>query len=262
MSRTPAEAYFDNPAVWDPAAWQHMPEQQERARLADEWLPAEVSSVLDIGCGNGIYTRHPASSRSKVGLDLSLTALRLVGTARVQATAARLPFGDGQFDAAVSMEMLEHLPLPIYQVTLDEILRVSRSYILITVPYNENLAYSLVTCPACHGTFHPYQHVRSFSEAALQHLFASRAHLLRLEGILPTQRRAFHAVWNLVRAYKHRRGRNFPAGSVCPQCGYTVELSTHSPGSRGSQPSRQSWGRFWPQATTCTWWMALYRKGS
>ena len=56
MTNNYRQAIFDNPEVWDSAAWQKRGGDLERARLAAEWLPNEVSSILDVGCGNGVFT--------------------------------------------------------------------------------------------------------------------------------------------------------------------------------------------------------------
>lgn len=82
--------------------------------LAD--LP-DHSRVLDVGCGIGDLVRM-LSDRSlrSTGVDISMHSLTIAlaaspkGGAYAAASADRLPFPDGTFDALISIEVLEHLP--------------------------------------------------------------------------------------------------------------------------------------------------------
>jgi ubiquinone/menaquinone biosynthesis C-methylase UbiE len=128
---------FNSPDHWNPLAWQRRTADQERAKLALKWLPAALNSVLDIGCGNGIFTNLAVLPGYTVGMDLSPVALAHVSAPHIQADAAHIPFEENVFDMAVSMEMLEHLPLVAYPIALNEIARVASKYILVTVPYKK-----------------------------------------------------------------------------------------------------------------------------
>jgi ubiquinone/menaquinone biosynthesis C-methylase UbiE len=261
MSPEFSQTYFENPDIWNPVAWRTRTADLERARLADEWLPDEVKSVLDVGCGNGVFTNIDEPKRFKVGLDLSRVALDNVTTPRLQSNAGWLPFLDNTFDATLSMEMLEHLPVSTYEIALTELVRVSRRFVLITVPFNEKLQYNNVVCPACMCTFHPFHHIRQYKKATFEILFGSHCQLLRLESVVPTVYKFLPALWNQISAFNHWRGRNFPAGIVCPQCGFT-RTDHDSPDQKVSRSNkvRHSVNRLWPQHKTYTWWMALYQK--
>jgi SAM-dependent methyltransferase len=68
--------------------------------------------VLDVGAGNGAIELAVAAGGYRV---VSIDALwneqaRKLGVMRVVADASRLPFCDGVFDAALSLETIEHLP--------------------------------------------------------------------------------------------------------------------------------------------------------
>ena len=95
--------------------------------------------VLDVGCGSGILTRLSArrfsTSGEVVGIDLSdgmlATAARLIEADGLGARATlkkgdaeKLPFGDGEFDAVVSLYALRHFPDPA--ASLREMFRVTR----------------------------------------------------------------------------------------------------------------------------------------
>ena len=259
---TPAyyQTRFDNPEIWDASAWQGHKGDLERAQLAAAWMPDDVRSILDVGCGNGIFTNLADSERLKIGLDLSRVALMQVRAPRVQGQAAWLPFPDHSFDATVSMEMLEHLPLPLYPKVLMELTRITRKYVLISVPVNEVLEYSHVVCPACQCKFHIYHHVRTYNPVALKGLFAPRFRLIRLEGVAHSKEKVFPALWNLIRIYLHRGGRHFPSHVVCPQCGYSSSTSGSYRKSTTSHSVNRSPGRLWPKRSTYIWWMALYQE--
>jgi SAM-dependent methyltransferase len=83
-----------------------------RLRAVIESLgPLEGRRVLDLGCGKGRFASHlKAEGAEVIGLDLSVAMLAIPnGIDRVQASARRLPFADGTFDAVVAIEVLEHV---------------------------------------------------------------------------------------------------------------------------------------------------------
>lgn len=69
-------------------------------------------SLLDVGCGTGGTTRHLAGGMSVVGCDAAADALHLARRrgldCLVQADASSLPFRDGAFDVALSLDVIEH----------------------------------------------------------------------------------------------------------------------------------------------------------
>jgi len=104
---------------------------------------AAPTSLLDLGCGEGVWTfawaqRMPEASRV-VGLDLESPRLQGEWAKRSAPNLefrvrpeGPLPFGDGEFDVVSAIEMLEHVPDP--EAVLAEMRRVGRRYLLVSVP--------------------------------------------------------------------------------------------------------------------------------
>jgi 2-polyprenyl-3-methyl-5-hydroxy-6-metoxy-1,4-benzoquinol methylase len=112
-------------------------------RTLDElWSQAAPSSVLDVGCGEGVLTVEWAERLGGgriVGIDLEDPKLRAEWARRRRPNlefraeeATRLSFGDGEFELAAAIEVLEHVPDP--EATLAEMARVASGHLLVSVP--------------------------------------------------------------------------------------------------------------------------------
>ena len=102
---------------------------------------AAPSSLLDVGCGEGVLTHEWAQriDGRVVGIDLDDPVLHKEWETRQASNleylvmkAENLPFGDDEFDVASAIEVLEHVPEP--EATLAEMARVARSHLLVSVP--------------------------------------------------------------------------------------------------------------------------------
>ena len=82
--------------------------------LAEALARLDPRRILDIGCGEGaLRAALPAHLASRVvGLDASATMLGAHPPPVVQADATALPFAAGVVDAAVAVNLLDHLPNP------------------------------------------------------------------------------------------------------------------------------------------------------
>jgi SAM-dependent methyltransferase len=85
-------------------------------------LPRE-GRLLDAGCGSGQTMRWLADalpSWNRAGIDVSYDAVRSaaeLGENVTQASVMEVPFADASFDLVVSLDVLQHLPLPDGDVT-------------------------------------------------------------------------------------------------------------------------------------------------
>lgn len=95
-------------------------------RRAPPGIKAASGIVLDVGAGDRWIARQLPAGVDYVSLDYPSTGRDLYGAhPDVFADAGQLPFADACFDAAVCLEVLEHVPDPARVVA--EIARVIRS---------------------------------------------------------------------------------------------------------------------------------------
>jgi 2-polyprenyl-6-hydroxyphenyl methylase/3-demethylubiquinone-9 3-methyltransferase len=90
--------------------------------------PLRGMEILDLGCGKGRFARSlQAEGVNVAGVDLSVAMLaEATGIDRVRASARRLPFRPSAFDAAIAIEVFEHLPWTLRRSALAEARRVLR----------------------------------------------------------------------------------------------------------------------------------------
>jgi 2-polyprenyl-3-methyl-5-hydroxy-6-metoxy-1,4-benzoquinol methylase len=113
-------------------------------RTLDELFDrAEPTSLLDVGCGEGLLVHRWAQrlgERRVVGIDLQEESIQ-AGWAERQAPnleycvvqADSLPFAADEFDLVSAIEVLEHLPDP--EQTLSEMARCAARHLLLSVPH-------------------------------------------------------------------------------------------------------------------------------
>ena len=89
--------------------------------LCERFLPR--GRVVDVGCGVGHSYRLLAPRRT-VGVDVEAAVLAGQERPTVAADMRSLPFGDGEFDAAIAVHSIEHVPDP--ERALGELVRVLR----------------------------------------------------------------------------------------------------------------------------------------
>jgi SAM-dependent methyltransferase len=89
------------------------------AHLAEVLAGVHTRRILDIGCGEGaLRAALPAQLRWRIiGLDASGTMLCAHAPPVVQADAAALPFRADVFDAAVAVNVLDHLAEPTVAIS-------------------------------------------------------------------------------------------------------------------------------------------------
>ena len=102
----------------------------------NEWRFGANPRVLDAGCGPWGLAWYV--DRECVGIDVQFPTgppARELGTLRVRGSATQMPFRDGRFDVAASMDTLEHLPPTARPSAVREMFRVASKAVVIGVPY-------------------------------------------------------------------------------------------------------------------------------
>ena len=212
--------------IYEEEKWKKYREEIEKRiayyQTAINLIPLDTKSVLDVGCGEGTFLNMLATSWGGnviVGVDVSLTALRYVKGQKIRASVKELPFKDRSFDLVTCLEVLEHPGQDLFYQAIEEIKRVTRKYIIISVPNEEPLEYFLVVCPACGCHFNAVGHVRSFTSKSIKELFYPQFSMKRLKecGDFIEYPNYNKMIFGALRAYIMPRP---PKGSICPQCGY------------------------------------------
>jgi ubiquinone/menaquinone biosynthesis C-methylase UbiE len=103
--------------------------------------------ILDVGCGNGIFTTRLTRQGGTVyGLDYSSHLLATNPHKRlIHGDATVLPFADASFDVVFEANLLHHVPSRLQ--AMSEMARVSRRYVVILEPNRYNplmFAFGLV----------------------------------------------------------------------------------------------------------------------
>jgi 2-polyprenyl-3-methyl-5-hydroxy-6-metoxy-1,4-benzoquinol methylase len=112
-------------------------------RTLDELMEqAKPSSLLDVGCGEGVLVHRWAQSLPQtrfVGIDLVEESIQAGWDAHQAPNleyrtmpAENLPFADSEFELATAIEVLEHVPDPEH--TLAEMARCAERHLLVSVP--------------------------------------------------------------------------------------------------------------------------------
>lgn len=217
---------MDNPRYYEDFNWSDVPAEKilEKADLFLAIIPKDVKSILDLGCGNGIITNYLADYFDITGADRSAAALEMVRTKKMQCNCNELPFDDNSFDLVLSSEMLEHLESKVLMETISEIKRVSRKYILISVPNSEHVDRDLIQCPNCKHIYNLNYHMQSIGIETLKAWFNEYRLLVNTTGgplVKPSfklltkikHKLAPSSSW-IPTYWTKKRKRN----SLCPKC--------------------------------------------
>lgn len=217
-------------------------------------VPAQARTLVDVGCGNGIFLNYldetqPGRFDRLCGTDRSAAALRYVKTEKHLAGIDALPFGDGEFDLAACLEVLEHLPLDVYPRALAELARVARRWVLVTVPNDQDLARLLVTCPSCATRFNADYHMRSFRRPDMERLLD--AHGFRCAEVFHIEKQPHYI------GLRRLQRLSMPWYAICPVCGYHGDL-VRPQGGEGAVRSLAK--RLWPRYGKHRWIGGLYER--
>jgi 2-polyprenyl-3-methyl-5-hydroxy-6-metoxy-1,4-benzoquinol methylase len=100
--------------------------EEKRSQLFKKWM-GKNKKVLDMGCRDGILTRHFIEQNEVTGLDIDKQALeacreKLNIETKWADFSLQIPIPTSSFDVVVAGEVIEHLPYP--EITIAEISRI------------------------------------------------------------------------------------------------------------------------------------------
>jgi ubiquinone/menaquinone biosynthesis C-methylase UbiE len=265
--------YYEEESFWEGEMLQD-PANQERIKITADLIPAKVVSLADIGCGNGIFVNYLNKSNPAIDLiavDRSETALKYVQVKKQVGDIAAIPLPDRSVDCVTCLEVIEHLPLTIYRQALAELARISKEYVIISVPYKENLEEQHNQCPSCKTIFNYELHLRNFDDDKMRGLLTefgfSCTHLNHLGA-------SYHyyghsAFRKLFYKEQFRQWRS----PICPLCGYQKEKAKAINGVHGPDSNMEKAGKrklisylsgipklIWPKVKKNYWVIGLYKR--
>lgn len=112
---------------------------------AERLLKGSRGRVLDVGCAFGFGTRRLARRFAAVGIDVSPDYIRRAARSQSRArfllaSGSALPFAASSFDAAVALDVLEHVPNErLFIAELERALRPG-AMLILSVPHRGLLA--------------------------------------------------------------------------------------------------------------------------
>lgn len=218
------ENYYANFGDWDIADFVKErilkdPSEMERFQAVIRAIPEGIITVLDVGCGPGVFLSQLKKQRGIKGIGVEITTSKIryakdhLAVSALKGDVGSLSFQDKSFDVVTALEVLEHLPYGTYEQALVEISRVAKHSIIVTVPYREHR--TLIACPYCGIHFNPNYHMRSFDEDGLVALFPNFS-LVTCEKM-----GHYYSQPDLVRDFiACFTSQPYPEFAFCPACGF------------------------------------------
>ena len=259
--------YYEAPEFWEEGILTN----SGNLRRIDETIamvPPDVRTLLDAGCGNGVFANRLARARRDIevtAVDRSQAALAHVTTTKFTADITDIPRPDKSFDAVSCLQVLEHIQHQHYARALRELARVSRRYLVIGVPFQENLVRDFTRCPKCLSSFNLNFHFRSYDSNTIEKMFEPYGFVCRLQhNIAPIRVVYGHKLYGKLRVAVRKAPTNF-ASPLCPVCGYENQnFLAPKEYAREGAPMRRNWlkrlvKQVWPKYYVPGYWsVALF----
>ena len=259
----------DNPTFYE-AYWQTAQSDADPfvvRKIAEllQLIPPDVQTVVDVGCGDGTLTAALAQRFHVQAIDRSAEALARVAqraphVKRLRASAENLPLPSRSADLVFSSELLEHLPHLARAKAVREMARVTRRWLLVSVPNQEVLRRRFARCPNCEMEFNVYGHLQSYTSESLAAQFPEFVVRAQLEHGRPEQRT--HP--RIEQFRQQRAGRWFVYSGLhvtCPGCGWAQFAPPRSSPAQsllnvGAQLAQGIW-RFAQPDTVKPYWISV-----
>ena len=97
-----------------------------------ETLALSPNTVLEVGTGDGVFKQYLKNNTS-----IKYTNIDIAEDLNpdVIGSVEKMPFEDDIFDVVCAFEILEHLSFDKFEKSLRELKRVSRKYVIISLPH-------------------------------------------------------------------------------------------------------------------------------
>lgn len=128
------------------------------------------NSILDVGCGKGYFLDIIKNKFKFKGIEINRKKVEYLNKKfkgknfLLADINNNLDFKDNEFDTVTCLEVLEHLDNP--QKALEELIRVARKRIILSVPYNQKIDYIL--CKHCAKYTPTTGHLHIFNEKIIK----------------------------------------------------------------------------------------------
>ncbi|MCD4653667.1 class I SAM-dependent methyltransferase [bacterium] len=195
MTATVHGNYYDKYGSKNPVArWLTSGFKRSWAELLNLSMENELSkSILEVGCGDGQlldWSRETLNFQGlTVGLEPGYEVLqtgksRFIHLLLITGSIYDLPFPDNSFDLITVPEVFEHLKYP--QKALTEVCRVSRRYVLASVPWEPVWRLANLV----RGSYWSYLgntpgHIQHFSRKGFIRFIQSRTEIVEIQQPFP-----------------------------------------------------------------------------
>jgi ubiquinone/menaquinone biosynthesis C-methylase UbiE len=274
------QQYYEDESFWSGDMLQ---DEANKLRITytASLIPDSVKNLADIGCGNGVFVNYLSKARPDlrlVGVDRSEAALQFVKTEKEKGDISNLHFPDRSFDCVTCLEVIEHLPVPIYHQSLEQLARIAKDYLVVSVPFSETLEESYNQCPSCKTVFNLELHLRSFSREYFTHLFDEFGFTCVKHDTFGRSVR-YKGHYTFRKLFYPEQFRQWKS-PICPVCGYqdpAKKQKAEAPASAAPRPKghpmragRKKWVNYftaipkliWPKETRFYWIIGVFKRNS
>lgn len=109
----------------------------------------EIESVIEIGAGNGIV----AGYLSDIGIHVTTCDFDQRVKPDIVADIRNIPVPDKSYDAVLAFQVLEHIPFEDFVNALPELARISKKYVIISLPYRSSYFELILKFPGIRTLF-------------------------------------------------------------------------------------------------------------
>lgn len=195
-----------------------------RLNFSIDLVSKDTTTLVDVGCGNGIFALMLQKKRPEIdstSVDRSETALKYVKTKSKVGDITSLPFEDKSFDCVTCFQVLEHIPYPVYETVLNELSRIAKKSIIVSVPYQEKTEQDITQCPACHTIFNAELHLRKYFDKDVQQLFSKFGFRYKKHKLIEKYNEHYLGLSSYIRFRNaHLKNKGKFRSPICPVCGY------------------------------------------